>query len=275
MKRKAPAAVAVAAKICGLSDEAALRAAIEGGAAYLGFVFIPESKRAITVDQTLALLQTLPQPTLCRFVTAHPLSSLRGAKATKQSSDAASAAQESLMPRGRSASGSPRSDFVSARDDGNGLVLVALLRDPTDEQVGDILRLKPLLGLIQLHGSETPQRVAAIRKAAGVPVMKAIAVADKGDLAAVLAYEKVSDMLLFDTKIGTKSGGTGQRFDWSILKGLKAQKPWMLAGGLNAENVREAISVTGAKIVDVSSSVETRTKKDPDKIRIFLARLSS
>ncbi len=226
MTRKAP--VAVAAKICGLSDEAALRAAIEGGAAYLGFVFVPDSKRAVTVDQTLALLRGLPQPTLCRF---------------------------------------------GACDGGNGLFLVALLRDPTDEQVRDILRLKPLLGLIQLHGHETPQRVAAIRKAAGIPVMKAIAVADQGDLKDVPAYEKVSDRLLFDAKIGTKSGGCGQCFDWTLLKDLKLKKPWMLAGGLTPENVREAISVTGATIVDVSSGVETRAKKDPDKIRIFLARL--
>ncbi len=225
MTKKAPAVASVAAKICGLSDEIALRAAIEGGAAYLGFVFVPDSGRAVTVDQTLALLRALPQPTLCRF---------------------------------------------GACDNGNGLVLVALLRDPTDEQVQDVLRLKPLLGLIQLHGSETPQRVAAIRKMASVPVMKAMAVADKSDLVAVSAYEKVSDRLLFDTKIGTKSGGLGHCFDWSLLKGLQLKKPWMLAGGLTPENVREAISVTGATIVDVSSGVETRAKKDPDKIRIFL-----
>lgn len=225
-------AAAVAAKICGLSDEAAIRAAIEGGAAYLGFVLVPDSGRAVTVDQTLALLRGLPQPTLCRFVQA-----------------------------GNAAVGE------------GGLVLVALLRDPTDAQVQEALRLKPLVGLIQLHGNETPRRVAAIRKAAGVPVMKAIAVAEKGDLKDVLAYEKVSDMVLFDAKNGTKSGGFGQCFDWSLLQDIKLKKPWMLAGGLTPENVREAISVTGAKIVDVSSGVETRTKKDPDKIRIFLTKL--
>ena len=231
--KRSAAAAAAAVKICGLSDEVSLHAAIEGGASFIGFVFVPSSKRAIKIDHALALLESLPQPTLCRFM---------------------------------------RADQAIAED--GHLVLVALLQNPTDVQVREVLRLKPLLGLLQLHGDETPARVAEIKTLSGLPVMKAIAVATAEDLVCVSSYEKVADMLLFDTKIGKTSGGSGKSFDWSLLKAKRFKKPWMLAGGLTPDNVAEAVKITKAKIVDVSSGVETKTKtgtkKDPDKIRIFL-----
>ncbi len=228
--RKKPTAAAVAAKICGLVEGHGLRAAIEGGASYLGFVFVPFSKRFIDPMDVAGLLRGLPQPTLCRFSHAGP----------------------------------------EVAEEGK-LVLTGLFADPTDKEIERALyALRPCLGLIQLHGRETPGRVAHIREKTGVPVMKAIPVATKEDLDCVPAYEAVADMLLFDAKVRGQLGGTGQSFDWSLLKGLKLKKPWMLAGGLDAENVRAAIKASDARIVDVSSGVETRAKKDPEKIRIFL-----
>lgn len=224
MKDHSVAAVAV--KICGLKDEAGIRAAIEGGASYLGLNFVPSSKRYISFEDAAALVKTLPTPTLCRF-----------------SQTAGEAA----------------------------LVLTALFVNPSDEELLEAVeRLKPCLGMIQLHGDETPQRVEEVKKLLGLPVMKAIAVASQEDLACVPTYEAVADMLLFDTKIDGKSGGTGHSFDWSLLKNLDLKKPWMLAGGLNASNIEEAIQKTGATIVDVSSGVETDDKKDPEKIHDFL-----
>lgn len=129
--------------------------------------------------------------------------------------------------------------------------------------------------LIQLHGWETPERVAVIRQRFGLPVLKAIAVADAGDLAHVPAYEAVADMLLFDTRTAEHShrpGGHGVPFDWQLLRGRKFVRPWLLAGGLTAENVARAIRACGAPGVDCSSGVETsHGAKDPQLIREFIA----
>ncbi len=128
--------------------------------------------------------------------------------------------------------------------------------------------------LLQLHGKETPARVAAIKQRFGLPVMKAIPVAARTDLAAVAAYAGVADRLLFDApapREATRPGGLGKAFDWQLLEKLDPGVPFMLSGGLDAGNVAEALRVTRARAVDVSSGVERAPgEKDPDKIRAFV-----
>ncbi len=152
--------------------------------------------------------------------------------------------------------------------------VVGLFVDPADEDVVKAAKEVPLR-IIQLHGGETPERVAIIRKLTGLPVMKAISIANADDLNNVAAYEAVADMLLFDAKPpkdGALPGGNAVAFDWSLLKGHRFAKPWMLAGGLNAKNLAEAVRMTGAKIIDVSSGVEDRPgHKNPNKIRKLIA----
>src|SRR5690606_18172294 len=114
--------------------------------------------------------------------------------------------------------------------------------------------------MLQLHGHETPERVAALRLRFGLPVMKAVSIADAGDLDALEEYGRVADQLLVDARPprgAALPGGNGVQFDWRLLAGRRWPVPWMLAGGLNADNVAEAICVTGARQVDVSSGVET------------------
>ncbi len=128
------------------------------------------------------------------------------------------------------------------------------------------------IDLIQLHGHETPEDIVNIRKRFHKPVMKALSISDETDLAQIRAYDPVCDWLLLDAK-GTSDmpGGNGLAFDWKLLKGLKIEKPWMLAGGLTPETVTEAIKATHPTAVDVSSGVEkARGIKDPDKIRAFI-----
>jgi phosphoribosylanthranilate isomerase len=128
--------------------------------------------------------------------------------------------------------------------------------------------------LLQLHGKEPPSRVAAIRKKFGLPVMKAIAVEEKADLAAIAAYASVVDRLIFDARApraATRPGGLGKSFDWRLLENLDLQTPFMLSGGLDAGNVAEALRITRAPGVDVSSGVEHAPgEKDVDKIRAFV-----
>ncbi len=148
---------------------------------------------------------------------------------------------------------------------------VGLFIDPTDDDIVNVIQHVPLK-IIQLHGHETPERMAEIRNLTGLKVMKAIHIAAEDDFAKVPAYEAVADMLLFDTKIGNApTGGTGQSFDWSLLKGKTFAKPWMLAGGLNIDNVAEAVKRTGAQVIDLSSGVEDAYgRKDAAKIRALL-----
>jgi phosphoribosylanthranilate isomerase len=150
---------------------------------------------------------------------------------------------------------------------------VALTVDAGDALLDAIVEaLHP--DLLQLHGREPPARVAAVKKRLGLPAMKAIAVATKDDLAAVSAYVAVADRLLFDARApreATRPGGLGKSFDWRLLENLDPGLPFMLSGGLDAGNVAEALRITRAPGVDVSSGVERAPgKKDPDKIRAFV-----
>jgi phosphoribosylanthranilate isomerase len=128
--------------------------------------------------------------------------------------------------------------------------------------------------LLQLHGREPPERVAAIKAAFKLPVMKAIAVETRADLAAVARYANVADRLIFDARApreATRPGGLGKPFDWRLLQNLDPALPYMLSGGLDAGNVSEALHITRAPGVDVSSGVERAPgDKDPDKIRAFV-----
>ncbi|HSP48788.1 MAG TPA: phosphoribosylanthranilate isomerase [Pseudolabrys sp.] len=149
----------------------------------------------------------------------------------------------------------------------------ALTVDADDETLDAIVKtLKP--DMMQLHGSEPPARVAAVRSRFGLPVMKALPIAERRDLSPILIYAKVADRLIFDAcapQDATRPGGLGQPFDWTLLKGIDPGIPFMLSGGLDAGNVAEALRITRAPGVDVSSGVERAPgEKDPDKIRAFI-----
>lgn len=152
------------------------------------------------------------------------------------------------------------------------LETVGLFVDPTDDMLRNVMQ-SVRLNMIQLHGDETPARVAAIRSLTGLPVMKAVRIAVREDLAAAAHYAPVADWLLFDAKIegAALPGGMGRNFDWDILKNHKSPRPWMLAGGLNAENVGNALKALNPDAVDVSSGVETAPGvKDASKIAAFV-----
>lgn len=150
---------------------------------------------------------------------------------------------------------------------------VALSVDASDAELeAAVAALKP--DLLQLHGKETPARVVAVRERFRLPVMKALPVETRDDLAAIPPYAKVADRLLFDARApreATRPGGLGKAFDWTLLQGIDPGVPFMLSGGLDAGNVAEALRITRAPAVDVSSGVERRPgEKDPEKIREFL-----
>lgn len=160
-----------------------------------------------------------------------------------------------------------------------GVRSVGLFVDATDEQIAAVTARAPL-DMLQLHGAETPRRVAEIRARFMVPVMKAIRIATADDLLQLAGFEAVADWILFDTKVASGlsalPGGTGVAFDWRLLKGVTPARPWMLSGGLNAGNLAEAVAVTGARMVDVSSGVEDRPGvKSPAKIAELLATAAS
>ena len=156
---------------------------------------------------------------------------------------------------------------------------VALSVDATDAELDRVVEaLKP--DMLQLHGKETPERVVAVHSRFRLPVMKALPVEARADLAPVRLYEKVAGWLLFDGRApreATRPGGLGKPFDWTLLERLDLKIPFMLSGGLDAGNVAEALRITRAPAVDVSSGVERAPgEKDPDKIRAFIraARLA-
>ncbi len=150
---------------------------------------------------------------------------------------------------------------------------VALTVDAEDAFLAAIVEaLRP--DLLQLHGRESPQRLTAVKARFGIPVMKAIPVETRGDLAAIAQYAGVADRLLFDARApreATRPGGLGKAFDWRLLRALDPGIPFMLSGGLDAANVAEALTITRAGGVDVSSGVERAPgEKDCDKIRAFV-----
>ena len=154
-----------------------------------------------------------------------------------------------------------------------GVAKVALTVNASDEDLARLTDTVPL-DMLQLHGKEPPERVAEVRARFGLPVMKAVGVASEADLPALDAYAKVADQLLVDAKPPKSAdlpGGNGVAFDWSLLEGRRWPGPWMLAGGLTAETVGEAVRLTGARQLDLSSSVESAPGiKDPALIRAFM-----
>jgi len=205
----------VQAKICGLSTPEAVQAALDGGAAYMGFVFFQPSPRNLAPE---------------------------------------TAARLAAPVRGR------------AR-------VTAVTVDPDDALLDRLMTtLRP--DMIQLHGRETPARTAAVRDRTGAEVMKALPVAEAGDLKAADTYADAADRLMFDAKAppgAALPGGNASTFDWTLLKGRRFDRPWFLAGGLDPWNVVEAIGASGAPLVDVSSGVERGPGyKDPALISAFL-----
>lgn len=205
-------------KICGLRDEAALDAALDAGADYVGFVFFARSPRNIDPRDARVLAD---------------------------------------KARGRAK-------------------VVVLLVDPTDALLEDVVSaVEP--DIIQLHGAETPSRVEEVARRFGRKVMKAVAVGSAADVEAALAYAGKADRILFDAKplpgeAGSLPGGNGVAFDWQALAGVDGRTDFMLAGGLTPDNVAEAVRLTGARAVDVSSGVESRPgEKDPQLIRRFIS----
>lgn len=212
--------MAVAVKICGLTEPAGLAAAIGAGARYLGFVFFAKSPRHLAPQAAAQLAAQVPL----------------------------------------------------------GVAKVGLFVDPDDAALDATLAHMPL-DMIQLHGNETPARVAAIKARAGLPVMKAVGLAEPRDLDALWDYGLVADMLLIDAKPPKDAelpGGNGLAFDWRLLAGRQILKPWLLAGGLTPENVAQAVRLTRAPGVDVSSGVESAPGvKDPERVCRFIARATA
>ena len=157
-----------------------------------------------------------------------------------------------------------------------GVKRVGLFVDPTDEMITTVLN-QNVLDLIQLHGSESPERCKEIKNIFKVPIIKSFPILSDLDLKNIERYKNVSDMFLFDTKnenANGYNGGTGKSFDWNIIYKnkvwLKKQKPWILSGGLNPSNIKEAINITGAKAIDVSSGIEYYPgNKSRDLMKLF------
>ena len=158
-----------------------------------------------------------------------------------------------------------------------GLAKVALVVDAADGDLDAITEAMPL-DMLQLHGHETPQRVAEVRARYGLPVMKVIGVRDEDDLAGLMEYSLVADQIMIDAKPPKDAvlpGGNGVAFDWRLVAQRRWLRPWMLAGGLNAQNVAEAVRLTGVRQVDTASGVESALGvKDAAKIAAFVAAAS-
>ena len=154
---------------------------------------------------------------------------------------------------------------------------VALLADPSDDFLERLL-LACKVDYIQLHGEESPKRVDQIARITNIPLIKAIGVEKETDLLNIRSYEKSVDYILLDSKVkenGHLKGGRGISFNWNIIRGFNFNKPWFLAGGLNANNVMDAIEITGAKMLDVSTGVENEPgKKSFEKMKKFIGRIN-
>ncbi len=179
-----------------------------------------------------------------------------------------------ISPRNISpAEAAPLAEFVRGMAGSVALVVDA------DDALLDAIVAEVNPDMLQLHGAETPERVAAIRQRFNKPVMKAIAVASAGDAERALAYLHAADMILFDAKPPRDAilpGGNGRAFDWTLLDGVRDRVPFMLSGGLTPGNVAEAIRQTGARAVDVSSGVESAPGvKDDARMRAFVRAAKS
>lgn len=152
-----------------------------------------------------------------------------------------------------------------------GVRSVGLFVDPTDDELECVLS-RVQLDMIQLHGMETVQRCEDIKSLYNMPIIKAFGLSDISDLTYIEDYRNVADTYLFDNV----KGGSGQTFDWSLLKDQTFSRPWMLSGGLTADNLSDALSVLSPDAVDVSSGVEVvRGEKDAEKIRAFLEAVNT
>ena len=152
---------------------------------------------------------------------------------------------------------------------------VGLFVDANDDDIEAVVSRVPL-DMLQLHGNEPPRRVAEIRARFSMPVMKALRIATEADLKPLADFEAAADWILFDAKppsnVTSLPGGAGIAFDWRLIKRVRITRPWMLAGGLTADNLAEAVSESGARMVDVSSGVEDRPGvKSIERIAAFLA----
>lgn len=152
--------------------------------------------------------------------------------------------------------------------------VVGLFVDASEAEIEAVLRHVPL-DLLQLHGNETPERVRGLALWSGLDVVKALRVEEASDLAPLDEHADAADMVLFDAKPprtpGALPGGNGLSFDWRLLQGLALAKPWMLAGGLDADNLARAVELVRPPVVDVSSGIETRPGvKDLGKLEAFL-----
>jgi len=155
-----------------------------------------------------------------------------------------------------------------------GITKVALMVEPDDSKAHSIGRQLPF-DMIQLHGSESVERVAELKTITGLSAMKAVGIEGSDDIARAHAYEEVCERILLDAKPpkgAALPGGNALSFDWTLIADEKWLKPWLLAGGLNADNLAEAVKTSGASFVDVSSGVEDAPgQKSVQKIRAFLA----
>ena len=151
--------------------------------------------------------------------------------------------------------------------------IVALTVDANDEFINEI-KQKIAPDYFQLHGNETPARCNEIRSKFNTPIIKGLGIRDKTNLEEnTKSFENISDMMILDAPSSNLPGGNGKQFDWNILKGYNSKSKWMLAGGLNLNNVKEAIRSTKAPGIDVSSGVEiSKGKKDPELIRNFITK---
>ncbi len=152
--------------------------------------------------------------------------------------------------------------------------IVALCVDPADETLAAVVAaIEP--DYLQLHGRESPERVAEIQRKFGVSAIKAIGIAEAADFARAEEYKGAADALLIDAKPpkgAVLPGGNGVAFDWRLARNFTPRKPWLLSGGLDADNVAQAIALSQTRAVDVSSGVESAPGvKDNDKIRAFIA----
>lgn len=158
-----------------------------------------------------------------------------------------------------------------------GLAKVALVVNPTNDVLDAILAVTPI-DMIQLHGAETPTRVAEVRRRTGLPVMKAVGIADTGDVVEAQAYAQVADQLLLDAKAPKDAdlpGGNGHAFDWSLIRDLDWGVPWMLAGGLTPDNALAAVRASGTRQLDVSSGIESSAGvKDHALMQSFMDAVS-